>query len=448
MPFLTYRQVTIIIGLCFLLSPTAPTLAQPVTTLSSVSRKVTFRQYLEAVEQNSLDLRNQRANVTSAKAGISIAGVRPDPQLTAGIDSTELNSANRPNASTATTAGVALTIETAGKRGARMRAAESNVKLTETNVQVFLRDLETQSASAFIEACRTQDALRRKQSSLKSFQEVVRTNEVRFKAGDIGRLELLQSRVEADRFAADVTSASADASAAEVNLSGPLGKWFSDVFLEGVVDCELKREPLHFELEELIRQALENRADVRAAKAAEENALDNLTLSRANRWIDPTINVGVIHTPQVRPVFDSSGNVTNSPTLARSVTLGLTITVPIPFSRLQRGELIQAETVLTQGRLQLSSTLLKAETEVRATYAQYQAAALNVQSYSEHVLADAGQVLDGVRTSYRLGAASLLELLNAQRTADDVYLGYLQALADLANATVKLQLSAGMRPDL
>ncbi|MGA3209187.1 MAG: hypothetical protein ABSE05_15370 [Syntrophales bacterium] len=41
-----------------------------------------------------------------------------------------------------------------------------------------------------------------------------------------------------------------------------------------------------------------------------------------------------------------------------------------------------------------------------------------------------------------------MNLLNTQRTADDVYLGYLQALAEIANATVKLQLSAGMRSDL
>ena len=38
---------------------------------------------------------------------------------------------------------------------------------------------------------------------------------------------------------------------------------------------------------------------------------------------------------------------------------------------------------------------------------------------------------------------TLLDLLEAQRTTEDVHLAYLQALADLANATVKLQLSAG-----
>jgi len=110
--------------------------------------------------------------------------------------------------------------------------------------------------------------------------------------------------------------------------------------------------------------------------------------------------------------------------------------------------LTQAETALTQAQLQLESTLLKAEAEVRATHAQYPAATQNEQIYVDHVLSDADRVLEGVRTSYRKGAAQLLDLLAAQRSADDIYLGYLQAAANLANATVKLQLSTGTRSDL
>ena len=142
--------------------------------------------------------------------------------------------------STATTAGLAVTLETAGKRGKRIRAAESNVKLTEANVEAFLHDLESQSAAAFIEACRTREALARKQSSLNSFQEVVRANEVRFKAGDIGMLELRQSRVEADRFAADVTSAAADARPRRSTSRRCSARRFDEVFPGGVVDLRLE----------------------------------------------------------------------------------------------------------------------------------------------------------------------------------------------------------------
>ena len=263
MPRLIYRTA-FSLSLIFLVAYSRPGPLSAQT--GAVPRAVTFHEYLEAVEKHSLDLQNQREFVTSARAGVSIAGVRPDPLLTAGIASTELYGPNKPNASTAATLGLGVTLETAGKRGRRIRAAESNVKLTEANVGAFFHDLETQAAAAFIEACRTREALTRKESSLNAFQEVVAANETRFKAGDIGILEFRQSRVEADRFAADVTSSAADAKAAEINLSALLGKRFDEVFPGGVVDSHLKRERLGFELSDLIQQALENRDDIRLPK--------------------------------------------------------------------------------------------------------------------------------------------------------------------------------------
>ncbi len=440
-------QDLIAFTLTLLLLLGVPAQGRAADDLLSNQRKVTFKDYLEAVEKYSLDLKNQRQNIISAQAGVSIAGVRPDPELTFGIDSTELNEANKPNASTVTTIGLALSIETAGKRSKRKGVAESNLKVAEANVAAFFRQLGLESSSAFIEACRTRDALARKQSSLKSSQELVRATEIRFKAGDVSMLELWQTNVEADRFFSEVTSAEAETKAAAINLSAFLGKRFDEVFPGAVVDSVIKSEPILFDLDTLIPQALKNRYDIRVAEATVESSRNNLRLARANRWVDPKVNVGLKNTPRVDPIFDREGNVTNSPA-ERSLELGLTVTIPIPFSRLQKGELIQAETALSQAQLQWSSIMLKAETEVRATFTQYQAASQKVRHYREHVLQDADRVIDGMRTAYRMGSASLLELLNAQRTADDVYLGYLQALADLANTTVKLQISAGLRPDL
>ena len=440
-------QVAIgVVAVCMLLASTGAW-SQVAPNSASTSREVSFREYLDAVEQNNLSLQAQRETITSAKAGVSIAGVSPDPLFTAGIASYELNSANRTSASTQTIVGLALTIETAGKRGARVRSAESNVGLTEANVDLFRRQLYADSAAGFVEACRTRAALARKESSLKAMRDIVRANEVRFNSGAIGRLELTQSRVEADRFATDVVVARGDATSAELGLSIPLGKRYAELFPGGELGCDLRRKALSEDLEALIGQAMENRDDVRVAKAAVDLAQKNLSLAQANRWVDPIVSAGVTNIPRVNPTFDAAGNVTNFPA-NQSNPLGVAVTIPIPFSRLQRGELVQAESAVTQAQLQLQSTLLRAETEVRVTYTQYLAAAQNVQDYVARVLADSDRVLDGVRTSYRLGAASLLELLNAQRTADDVYLGYRQAVADLSNAIVRLQLSTGVRPDL
>ena len=378
-----------------LLAAAPPAAGQATFTGSSAPSAVRFDDYIAAVERHSIDLQAQRENITSAKAGISIAGVRPDPQVTAGIDSKELYGPNKPNASTATTAGIAFTIETGGKRDSRIRVAESNVVLTEANVQSFLRQLFADAAASFVDVCRTRELAARKTSSLKAFRDLVLANETRLKAGAIGMLESRQTRIEADRFGAEATTAGADAAAARINLAGPLGKSFAEVFAERDVDCELRRETLAPGLDDLIRQALDARDDVRVARAAVESARNTLSLAQSNRWVDPVVSAGIINTPRVNPIFDSAGNVTNSPA-ERSQTLGLTVTVPIPFSRLQRGELIQAETALTQAQFQLRSTLLKAEIEVRATYAQYQGAALNVRHYTERILADSERVLEGV----------------------------------------------------
>ena len=51
-----------------------------------------FSDYLSAVEQHSLDLQSQQQNVVSARAGVGIAGIRPDPQLSLGAAREQVNS--------------------------------------------------------------------------------------------------------------------------------------------------------------------------------------------------------------------------------------------------------------------------------------------------------------------------------------------------------------------
>lgn len=408
---------------------------------------VGLHEYLGAVAEKNLDLQAQFETLVAARAGLTIAGVRPDPQFTGGIASKELNSANKASAATALTAGISWTLETGGKRDARLHAAQSTVKLTEANVAAFKRQLEVEASAAFIDACRARAVLARKESSLTAMREVVRANEVRFKAGDIGRLELSQSKVEADRFQADVTLARADAAAADLSLANFLGERREQRFANRTLDCTWSAGDAPASADKLVAQARDARDDVQQARATVDNARDGVELARANRAVDPTLNVGLTNTPRVNPVLNSVGNVMNSPA-QHSLALNLTFSVPIPLSRMQGGELVQAESALTQAQLQLGAVLLKAETDVRVAHAQYGASAGNVQIYTEHVLDDAQHVLDGTRTSYRRGSASLLELLSAQRTADEVYLAYLQAVADRAKARIRLQQSAGQRLEL
>ena len=406
-----------------------------------------FSDYLNAVEQHSPLLRSEEQGVESARAGIGIAGIRPDPSLTLGASREQVRTGQpRP---TTRNYEISMELETGGKRAARIQSARSQVHLSEAGLEGVRSQLFSDAAQDYTQACRDSLALERKQQTLKALGDVVQANELRRKAGDIGGVEWLQSRVERDRFQAEVVQARAEAQTARLALSVPLGRRLSEVFASDTLQCgfmELAEDSGLEDADALVAQALQSRAEVRIAQAALEHARDNAGLAQANRWVNPTLAVGMAAVPSTAAGTDAQGNPFDGG--GRSRTLSISVSVPLPLSRLDRGDLVQAEAAVTQAMLALQQAQNRAEADVRGARFRLTAARENVQRYRDGVLRDAQRVLEGIRLSYRHGEASLLELLSAQRSADEAYLGSLEAETELAKATVELQLSVGRRPVL
>ena len=448
---------------------------------------VPFAAYLDAVGRFNNALAAQREAVAAARAGVPMAALRPDPSLSLGAGPAELGREVRPKPRLAQSIGLSYTIETGGKRERRVDAARSQVIASEAALAGAGRQAAADAAAAFIEACRTREALRTQEASLAALTDIVRMNERRHGAGDLGGLELLQSRNERDQFLATVVRARADARSAMEGLAAPLGRRWREVFGDASPLCAFQdgRAPEGLEglerlggaeeldavermasprssdnagvaldapdapnaldaLDALVARAMDERDDVRIARAAVDSARAAADLVRANRWVDPSVSLSYGYTPQGRHGVSTDGTAVDpSP---RSNTLSVSVSMPIPLSRLDRGDVVQAEAAVTQALLALRQTELQAQADVRATHAQYRAALENLTRYRDATLSDARRVVEGLRTSYRQGAASLLELLSAQRAADETELAYLQARSDLAGATVRLQLSLGRAP--
>ena len=426
---------------------------------------VPFAAYLDAVERFSNTIAAQREAVAAARAGVPMAGLRPDPSLSLGVGPAELGREVRPKPRLAQSIGLSYTIETGGKRERRVAAARSQVSAGEAALAGAGRQAAADAAAAFIEACRTREALQRQEASLAALGDIVRMNERRHGAGDLGGLELLQSRNERDQFLATVVRARADARTAMEALAAPLGRRWREAFGDASPLCTFRdgQAPEGLEgiegtggsvgiqeshedeaLDALVARALDQRDDVRIARAAVDSARAAADLVRANRWVDPSVSLNYGYTPQGRRGLAADGSAVDpSP---RSNTVSVSVSVPLPLSRLDRGDLVQAESAVTQALLALRQTELQAQADVRATHAQYRAALENLTRYRDATLGDARHVVEGLRLSYRQGAASLLELLSAQRAADDTELAYLQARSELAAATVRLQLSLGRAP--
>jgi len=118
--------------------------------------------------------------------------------------------------------------------------------------------------------------------------------------------------------------------------------------------------------------------------------------------------------------------------------------VPLPFARAQyRGELDGAMAGRSQADRWVAAAELQVEVEVRQALARYQATVERLELYTAGILTDADEVLAATTYNYHHGGATLIEVLEAERTVNEVYLAYLQALADHAHALVGVELAMG-----
>lgn len=370
----------------------------------AIAAPLSFETYLAAVESHSLELQAQQTSITSAKAGIGIAGLRPDPEFTLGATRETVRSVeHRP---ITWNPAISMAIETGGKRAARLKAAHSNVALAEETVAGFRSELYGTAAAAFTEACRTREVAARKRQTMAALSTVVEANAVRRKAGDVGGIELLQSRVERDQFQAELAQARSEADSAMLALSPPLGRQFDALFPDAQLACDFAAYE-NKDASVLVAQALDARSDVRIARATLDNLRDGAALVRANRSVDPTVTLGLAAARGYHDGIDGSGNpVDGSP---RSRALSLSLAIPIPLSRRDKGDVVQAEAGVTQAMLALRQAELQAETQVRTAQRQLRAAQDRLARYRDGVLVDAQKVVEGMRLSYVKGNASLLE---------------------------------------
>ncbi len=417
--FLAIRLVAVLWGLL---------LARPV--LAQESSGWTLARYLQKVAASNLELLAQKLSVPIAEAQISIARMFPDPQLSAGVAQVDVSGQGAPLISTL---GVTLPLEIGGKRGGRIAVAASEAAVAQANFQDFLRVLRADAAGAYIDALYNRLIQTRKQRTLESLEKLVSINQQRLKVGDIGEVPLMQSRVEAERFRGEVLAAQAEVRAAELKMTQFLGQAQPVELGPVAVFGDLRISERLFDENKLVEQARTQRPDVYAQQLGQQTARARTALARANRYPDTSLtlswqrslNSDIFQSPQ----YDG---------------LTATASLALPFSRVYHGELDAARHGQARAAHQLGSVALRAEIEVRTALVRYRAAAAQVKLYTQDVLADADRVHAAMLYTYQHGSATLLEVLTAQRTVDEIYLAYYNALAEHAHQLVLVEQAAGI----
>jgi outer membrane protein, heavy metal efflux system len=405
---------------------------QPSQPGADLRPSITFAEYVTEVVRSNLDLSVQRSNIAISQAQVKTATARPDWSVDFGAPAFDLSNLGFP---TSVGAGLTVPFELGGKRGARVRAATADVSTVTSDYQDAIRQLRGTAAGAFVDALGARGVLQSKDKSLAQLDQIVHVNEERLRAGDIGEIELVQSRVERDQFRADVISAESDVYSADLVFAQLLGNPQKLGPEMPMPKGSLEIPTQTFDLDQLVAGALKNRSDVISGTRAVAAAEARIKLAKANLVPDIAVTGEYLYTGA------GTGDFLQPP----DNTLGISASLNLPISRRRNpGELEAARATHTQAELQLQAVQLKVEVEVRDAYEKYQASARRLNLFRGGLLRDADRVLEARLYAYQRGGTSLLEVIDAQRKSADVYLTYAQALTDHARALVTLEESAAI----
>ena len=373
-----------------------------------------FTTYLNAVGEKNLQLLAEKYNVDISKAEIAVARVMPDPELSFEGEHDNF------------TVELGYTLEL-GKRSARIRNAKTESELVALELEAYFQDLRAEATHAFLDALLQRDLLEVKRNSYRSMLELYKSDSIRYQLGEITLNDSRQTKVEASTLLNEVYEQEAAYKSSFVLLNQYMGKTIDIIGCPiGNID-QLKR---NYELNDLLAIALEQRIDVLVAHKGIEVAQNRLKLAKAERRTDLGLMVGYSR--------DWHGMWPNR----NSVKAG--VSIPLKFSNTNKGAVRASKLFIQQNQIRRENREMATQVEVSQAYFVYEAAKKQVEQYLSGLLDEAKEVLEGTVYKYKRGETSILEVLIAQRTYNDVQEQYLESIKSYGSALVNLEYTCGI----
>ncbi len=416
------KILQLLVALSFFISTAV--YAQPDT--SFVKQKVTLNQYLQVVSENNLEFAAEKYNVQISEAAIEMARVMPDPTFS--FDWLENRETNERSGF-----GYVSELETTlefGKRKARIGLAESELSLTQAQLDDYFRNLRANAALAFLEAEKQNQLFLMKQKSFLTMKKLADSDSIRLGLGSIMETNAIQSKLEAWMLKNELLQAAANRRNALHELNLIAGVAILDTLFTPLIQMDgILR---NFDLRNLIEVAVQNRSDIVSARYSVEISEKNRALVRRERKMDLDLKLGI----------ENDYTLPNSGSGAKIITAG--VGIPLKFSNLNKGEIDVAEFYAQQTEKQFTYVTQKITTEIVTAYQYFLSTEKQVINFRDNLLSQSEKVLNGKIYSYERGETSLLEVLNAQRTFNGIQSSYIEILVENYMAFIELERAAGI----
>lgn len=388
-------------------------------------REITFDDFFQTVLTNNLELIIEQYEVTMAEAALAAARIFEDPELEMIFpifDEDEFSGFPH-NIEFE----LEVPIELFGKRRNRIRQARAEKYAAQAGLDDFLRYLRADAATTYIEVLSNQLMMERMNLNLEQLNQLLEVNQALYDVGEIGEIDVLQTRVEVRMFQSELVDAQMEFSELMGEVHFLMGGVSSDslVFAGNIPSIS----PV-VNFEQLKERALEQRSDIILARRNIEASEFAMRLARSERLPDISLIFGYHNEEAVRPGPGFS-----------AVYAGLVI--PLQFSGFNSGEFRMSKVELEQAKVELQAVTLDVEAGLLSAWEKFQLMLQKRMLFTETILQDAERVRDAIVFSYQQGDVSLLEVLEAQSTLNEVYMSYYETLRQYAVSLVELSEVSG-----
>jgi cobalt-zinc-cadmium efflux system outer membrane protein len=396
-------------------------------TTNAQSNIITFKDYLQKVQQNNISYLVEKYNVNIAEANAQAAKMISNPELYVGYYNNQDWSMQMGQGIEAE---LSYTFEM-GKRKARIEVARSEAELQSVILEDYFRNLRADATLLYVNALVNKQKYELVSLACDQMNRLARADSLRFVLGEITQTDAMQSLLEARMLENEKLQMETEYRNTLIDIAVVQGELTPVDALQG----ELRFTKKEYNLPQLTQWALQNRNDLQVEKKKKKVSEKNLKLAKANRMIDLGISIGgsynmeVLNEDAPSPAF-------------KGITAG--ITIPLPFSAINKGEVRAVQYEIKQWNAVYNEVELQISKEVVQAYNQYLSASLQLEKYQNFILADAETILKNKNYSYLRGEDDLLELLIAQRTYNEVQQDYCQTLEDYYTALIELQRAAGV----
>ena len=398
------------------------------TTLHLSAQELDYNTFISRVMQSNLNYAVAKLDHSVAQADLSAAKKFNDPALAAEYGN---NSDWDIAMGQSFSFGIEKTISF-GKRSARISTALHNLDASHARLQQFAFTLRAEATLAFIDALLARTLVTIGRQNMQNMQELYLSDSLRFATGDMSEIDVMQTRLEANIAKQDYQALLADYRNALVELDQLMGNpTLATQSIVGNLDSPMR----NYNLSDMLKAADSLRLDIVQQRHLTLASESELTQVRRERIPDIDLSLGVSYSTRVRneeaPAPEFYG-----------YTVG--ISIPLPVSNLYRGDIRAGQYKAQQAHIETDILRQQAQTEIIKAYNNYRSALDRLANYNTVIAGNARQVLEGKTYAYMRGETSLLEVINAQHTYNELQQAYAECLHECMTAWVELERAAGI----